>query len=378
MTDAISQGPVPRTAPRPAAPGGHIHSAALDFLLLGGGSIPVLAAVVMLADAESRPAILVTVLVLSQFLNNPHFMHSYQIFYDAFGRKLRTGPQGLRVRYAVAGILVPALLVGWFALSAILADPALMGRAVNVMLFLVGWHYVKQGYGIFVVESVFQRRFLSETEKTVLRWNGYLAWLFSWVVGNLVVQRLTMQEVQYVTLGLPEWLAWVTGGLALVAGAATAVLLVRRALAGRMAWAGMFGYLSAVYVWLVLAMFEPMLVLLGPAFHSLQYLAVVYRYELNRTAKTEGEPVALFSGLLRLSAARAQFWKFVVLGVLAGTLAFHIVPEMLDAAIAYREDLFGPSMFVFMFFTFINVHHYFMDNVMWRKENPDVKEHLFS
>jgi len=27
---------------------------------------------------------------------------------------------------------------------------------------------------------------------------------------------------------------------------------------------------------------------------------------------------------------------------------------------------------------FINIHHYLLDNVMWRKGNPDVGHHLFA
>ena len=27
---------------------------------------------------------------------------------------------------------------------------------------------------------------------------------------------------------------------------------------------------------------------------------------------------------------------------------------------------------------FINVHHYFLDSVMWRRENPDTRRFLFS
>jgi hypothetical protein len=33
---------------------------------------------------------------------------------------------------------------------------------------------------------------------------------------------------------------------------------------------------------------------------------------------------------------------------------------------------------VFLFYIFINVHHYFLDNVMWRRGNPDVQKHLFA
>ena len=27
--------------------------------------------------------------------------------------------------------------------------------------------------------------------------------------------------------------------------------------------------------------------------------------------------------------------------------------------------------------TIINIHHYFIDNVIWRRDNPEMKSHLF-
>ena len=39
--------------------------------------------------------------------------------------------------------------------------------------------------------------------------------------------------------------------------------------------------------------------------------------------------------------------------------------------------LHGPSLFLFVCWVTVNVHHYFMDSVMWRRDNPKVKQHLF-
>ena len=45
---------------------------------------------------------------------------------------------------------------------------------------------------------------------------------------------------------------------------------------------------------------------------------------------------------------------------------------------APNKRAFGPSLFLFMFYIFINIHHYFLDNVMWRRGNPDVQQYIFS
>jgi hypothetical protein len=69
---------------------------------------------------------------------------------------------------------------------------------------------------------------------------------------------------------------------------------------------------------------------------------------------------------------------FVLTGLLLGYLGFWGVPQVLDKLVPYDRVAFGGTMFLFVFWIFINVHHYFLDNVMWRRENPDTRKYLFS
>ncbi len=39
---------------------------------------------------------------------------------------------------------------------------------------------------------------------------------------------------------------------------------------------------------------------------------------------------------------------------------------------------FGPTLFMFVFWIFVNVHHDFLDSVMWPRENPNTGRLLFS
>ncbi|MEM9098944.1 MAG: hypothetical protein AAGC79_10515 [Pseudomonadota bacterium] len=352
---------------------GYLWSPIIDVIALGGGSLPIMIALVMLPPEEYRASLLATVFLASHFINNPHFMHGYQIFYDRFGEKITPGAP-LRLRYLIAGVLVPILMVGYLLWSIITVDAALMGQAVNAMLFLVGWHYVKQGYGILIVESVLKKAFFTQTEKDWLKYNAFMVWIASWVMANVTIVQSDYYGLSSATLGLPEELMWATTGLAVITSLIAAGLLIRRR--GPIAVNGLLAYLTSVYVWMVIAKINPLLLIIVPTFHSLQYLAVVWRYQLNKSEKT-GETVEMFSGLIRLSPAQAAMVKFLWIGICLGAVAFWVMPLALDAAIAYREEIFGPSMFLFLFVVFINVHHYFLDNVMWRKENPDIREHLF-
>jgi len=114
-----------------------------------------------------------------------------------------------------------------------------------------------------------------------------------------------------------------------------------------------------------------------PTFHSLQYLAVVWRYQLNAGAKSNGSSGSFLSGFWP-TGVLPNLAMFIGIGTFLGFLGFMGLPRFLDAIFPYDKHLYGPSLFVFAFYIFINVHHYFLDNVMWRRGNPDVVQHIFS
>jgi hypothetical protein len=325
--------------------------------------------------------------LLSFALNYPHFAHSYQIFYRSFGRKAfgRDYHPVLRARHIVAGVVVPAALVLFFVVSVSSDDARLLGYGANLMFLLVGWHYVKQGYGILMVDAVFKRQFFQNADKLVFRLNGYAIWFLAWLSGNTAVSRHEFLTLQYYTFEAPAIALNLMGVLAAVTGVATVWILVRRWQAnGRsLPYNGVCAYVASLYFWRLFFFWEidPIWLLVVPALHSLQYLAVVWRYQIGYEKDRLGANEPLRWGLPRsLGGKKYQLNMalFVLLGVILGALGFWAIPIFLQVAVAYDADIFGASMFMFMFFIFINVHHYFLDNVMWRRENPDVRRYLFN
>ncbi len=362
---------------------GYLFSAVVDFICLGGGSLPILIALLAIPSEEYKISALFAVVLFSHFINNPHFMNSYQIFYSNFRRKisLSNTENGLCFRYIFAGIAVPIIIVGFFAYAISQSDPKLLGQSINAMLFFVGWHYVKQGYGILIVESVLKRAFFSNTEKLVLRYNGISAWIFSWMLANREVAASDLYGLEFYTIGVPEWLYLLSASVAALMGAAALMIVLRKKfVAGQnLPFNGLLAYATSIYVWMAVSQIDILLLIVVPVFHSLQYLAVVWRYKLNETeAKFDRDDVALFSGLVTLSRPRFEFAKFVFLGIILGACAFTVIPTFLDYYVEYSEELYGTTLFILLSAVFINIHHYFLDNVMWRKENPEIKEHLFT
>lgn len=352
-----------------------LYSPAIDFLLLGGGSLLFLPIVALLPH-ELAPDVLFATFLLSFLVNYPHFAHSYQIFYRDFGNKLRGigYPHHLQIRYAFAGLVVPLLIVAGFAWAYVTRDAQAMGLAANAMGFFVGWHYVKQGYGLLIVDSVLQKSYFGDRAKKVFRLNAYSCWIFFFLFASRGLRDADYLGLKYYFLDVPVSLLWLAGicmALSTVVAVYEAWRTERRNSARNIPLNGYVAYVVSIYIWLAVFWSQSVLYFI-PAFHSLQYLAVVWRYELNRqeTALSLSPP-----GDRKLKWVRLA--TFLGIGFVLGAAAFWIIPRLLETTANYDSIVFGGRLFSFMFLIFINIHHYFLDNVMWRKDNPDVSRHLF-
>jgi hypothetical protein len=356
----------------------------VDFLCLGGSSLFLLPLLWVLPAADYRAPVATTMLLIAHLINHPHFAHSYQIFYRGFSAKAFRPDLGreMQARYIFAGIVVPALLVAFCAINIVRGDAQLLGLGGNAMGLFVGWHYVKQGYGMLMVDAVLKRKFFKDPEKKVFLVNSYLVWIYAWLKFNQIVSQQDLWGLKYYTFAFPPPVVTIAGLAALVSGLlALWVLVVRFRANGGLPVNGVLAYAVSLYLWLLFVQINPLWLLVVPALHSLQYLVVVWRYELNYEKGREGALEAPSVALVeRIFGSRyyASMALFVAAGLAIGYFGFWGAPKFLDAIVPYDKSVFGGTMFLFVFWIFINVHHYFLDNVMWRRENPDTRKYLFS
>lgn len=348
-----------------------------DFLLLGGGSVIPLILVAFFWPAGSDISYLSgAMLLVANLVNHPHFAHSYQLFYrnfrnrafgDAFNKELR-------LRYLFAAAVAPGMLIGFFGWCIASSDAVLLGKAVNLMLLMVGWHYVKQGYGMLMVDSALKRNFFSARDKQWLLLNAYSVWITSWLLGNRVFAEKNYWDLKFYTFGVPDWIMWAACAATLTTSALMLFVFYRKLSKGSVKSLpanGMIAYIVSLYVWLLVQ--HPAMIFVIPAFHSLQYLAVVWRYQLNLERANAAEN----RSLLAHRGPWAGFSLFLFVGVVLGYVGFWMAPGFLDQYLGYDRNVFGSNLFIFLFWVFINVHHYCLDNVMWRKDNPDTRKYLF-
>ena len=432
--------PRPPAGAAPAAPragaeerGRWLYSSMVDFLLLGGGSFLVLGALAAFwpRDDGARVALAGAMLLLAHVVNHPHFAHSYQIFYRGFARKsfprssqgedggthagcdvtrardkaplppgegfgvraergsapepapASTPESSLAARYRFAGIMVPAVLAAFFATALAEGSVALLGLAANVMFFMVGWHYAKQGYGILMLDAARKGLRFAPDARQRLLWNTHLAWVANWLAVNDLLSVKELWGITYYLIDVPDPLLFGVIALAAVSTLAVARDLFALWRAERaLPVNGLLAYVAAVYVWLALSRLDPILLLVVPFFHSLQYLAVVWRYQLSveETARRSSAPAAALVGTrwkTWLRSAPAGLARFILVGGALGFAGFWLAPITVDALSGYDQAVFGTTLFLFIGWTFVNIHHYFIDNVIWRRENPEARQHVF-
>jgi hypothetical protein len=381
----------------PAARSRALTTRFADFWLLGGASVAIWLAMIVGQFFRSSWAVdqhfknlTLTTASLSLLVNYPHFLISYKLAYTR-GRSFITShwwqlvavPLLLVavfawafVRYDVPVARFPIVTVlqrataNWGSNARVFSGPRLgdllFTLTFHVMVLSVGWHYTKQVFGCMMVYARFDGYPLSNSQRLTLKWALFSLWWLNYAYANVAGTAQTFSQFRYYSFDLPDVLVPVMG-VVVTAGIGMVVYTVfwrNYRDAGRAPSLNMVIPFVALYIWWlpITRQFE-FYFLLTPLFHSLQYLAFVYKMEDGR--------------LRGLSHPEVRGTLLMMGVVLAGWLAFEMVPNQIDTALGTFN-----SWQMFFFFTaamlFINIHHYFIDNVIWRFKDPEVKKYLLA
>jgi hypothetical protein len=366
-------------APKPR----YLFGPKIDFFFLGGSSLIFLPFMFLLPEEGLKLQLATLMMVVANLVNHPHFAHSYQIFYRGYAKKAFGNSLGrkMQARYLLAGLIVPVLLAAFLAYGALAADTRLLGYGANLMALTVGWHYAKQGYGMLMVDAALKRRFLDDRTKKILLANCYAVWLAAWVSLNLAVSQENLWGLAYYSFAVPQPLFIVTSIAAFITSALSVwALAMHWKEKGAIPTNGVVAYGVSLYLWLWFLHVNLLWVLVVPALHSLQYMTVVWRYQLNyekaQLAREDYKKSSFIRAVFGANPA-AHMAGFVLTGAVLGFLGFWGIPMLADSLVPYDRQAIAGVLFLFIFWIFINVHHYFLDSVMWRRENADTTLYLF-
>jgi hypothetical protein len=325
-------------------------------------------------------------------VNDPHFAASYMLFYKNVRSRLDgTEFQGAqRIRFLISGFVVPAALVGWIAWAMLAQSAAVLGGMVQLMFFLVGWHYVKQGFGVLTVLSGRYGVRFTDLERKIALTHCFSAWAYAWTSPREIGNRYEEWGVVYTALAHPAGLELVTRVVFIASTVALAWAILER-LRKRQPMpplAASCGFFMALWLWTVYSNFDPLIAYVIPGLHSLQYWYFVYLLKRNEARADARSEEMDRSWLSRLSTSFGPVWGrlglFFLTACILAYLGFNGIPTLIDdsfvATVAKNGDNpdvstvgLGATPYLAAFSTFINIHHYFMDHVIWRRENPDTR-----
>jgi len=72
-----------------------------------------------------------------------------------------------------------------------------------------------------------------------------------------------------------------------------------------------------------------------------------------------------------------QVCNFFLWACVLGFAGYYALPKLFEFLVPLGEQYSG-WLFLFLFTVLLNIHHYFIDNVLWKKDNRPVVHYLFS
>ena len=336
---------------------------------IGGGSI--IACLFLWATVDKHANLMTTYNLtygLAFLFNFPHFLLSYFLLYGDYRKRILS-----QFRYFWAAVIVPVLLISGFVYAMAAGRTDLLGYSINLMFFSVGWHYVKQVFGCVVVTSARKKIYFSKTERRLFLSNLFALWFLSWLGGQQSMSG-NFFGLKFINLGIaPEWMS-ISYAIVVATALPLLISLFRKYVntGARPATSGLVAVI-ALYVWYLPVFSHPAFSMFIPLFHSLQYMAFVWSLKLNKVTDQ-------VQGLEGKEWRKKWLNDFVGFGVAAAILAalvFDLIPRFLDNSMTMSSAM-GATPFYAVFAVFLNVHHYFIDNVMWRSDNEELRKYLFT
>lgn len=364
---------LPAEAKAPAAT--RLRAEALEFLLVGGGSLLLFPLLYFYRRAvgldESELLLGFLTFHAAMLVNNPHFAVTYLLFYRdlrarAFGSAFGAAQ---RARYLIAGFAVPVGLGLWAAFALTDHSAKRLGLLIQLMFLLVGWHYVKQGFGVVTVLSLRRGVRFDAAERRAILAHAFAGWLHGRTNPRDPGKPSVVDDVLYTSLPHPAGLDYATRVVFALSALWLLLVLVRK-------WrrdgrppplVPLTSFLITVWLWTAFSRLDPLFAYVIPALHSLQYLYFVWLLQRG-TARAEAGEAAFRSGTRSLVVLAAS-----ALGL--GWLLFRGLPNALDARLVLWDSLdpLGTTPYLAAISVFVNIHHYAMDAVIWRREVPETK-----
>jgi hypothetical protein len=340
--------------PRPT----YFVNAPVDWLLIGGLSIATFVVFWFLGGKNAplpRQAVWNVSAALLWIVNWPHFSAtSYRLYHT----------KSNLTQYPVTALVVPVLLIV-ATVGSFLSPVGVAPWLVKMFVIWSPYHFSGQTVGI---SMIYARR----TGFPIMPRQRFL--LSGFIFGTFLVQTAMTEtgqgppfySVSYPAFGLPGWVPTVLRIWMFGCGAAFLIYyLIKRRPDGRMYPPIVLLPAVTQFTWFGLGWRVPAFNEFVPFFHALQYLLIAWVMQV-------GETLAHKTPADRRRFVVLESVRWGAFNVAGGALLFWALPRL--------GERFGFTLpfATAVIISAVQIHHFFVDGVIWKLRNPKVASPLMS
>jgi hypothetical protein len=325
-------------------------NAPVDFALVGGASILFYLALWAMQKTQSDPRFFPVATVLMWVVNWPHFSATnYRLYHS----------KANIAQYPVTAIAIPVLILAAVIVS-FHSPERVAPFFVKFFLIWSPYHFTAQSLGITLIYARRAGFAVGGVDRLAL--SGFVYGTFAASVARSEVPSRTRSyyDLQIPSLGVPQEFADVLIYGMYLSGA---VFLLRVAMwcvrERRLLPPIILLPALTQFVWFIPGNKSPNFNLFVPFFHSLQYLLIAWAMQLKERLDESG---AAPSG--RFVLRESLIWGAA--NFAGGFGLFYLLPR-LGAGFGYRPG-FAEAIVV----SAVQIHHFFVDGVIWKLRNPKV------
>lgn len=336
----------------------------IDWAVIGGISVLYFAVIQVFLGTGSQETsqyfhtrqtwVIDLAILLSWFINWPHFSATnYRLYHS----------KSNMAQYPFTAFVVPLLVLA--ATWASFAYPtAVAPFFVKLFLIWSPYHFSGQSVGITMIYARRAGFTVGKLERLAL--SGFIFGTYVYMTARSEAGRgdWSYYNVAVPFLGIPDAVhEYVKYGM-YGCGALLLVLAIRWSIANRRILPPIVLLPAAAqFIWFVpggaIGTFNEFV----PMFHSLQYLLIAWSMQVKeRMDETRAVPTGGF--------VFGESARWFILNVAGGAILFYILPELIARA-GWPIGLTYPILL-----SAVQIHHFFVDGVIWKLKNPKVSSPL--
>jgi hypothetical protein len=374
-----------------------------DFWFLGGLSILIWLLFIIFDPMKANSELISTRFVqvgtlfswLSFICNYPHFLISYRF---AYTRGIKFILQSWIPLIAVPLTLLFLYMMSYFYFNETISNNSaiiylnslllktglafqigeqanlgteILAFSVRIMYITVGWHYAKQIFGCMMVYGNYSSYNFSLRQKQLIKISLFSIAFFNFFFVSIPAADATTSTGYFFNIPLNA----IGFSVLFITFFKYAVLITSALVLYFVFYKNyqktkklpplnvLVGYVAFHIWWFPPIRQNEFYFLTIPFFHSLQYLPFAYRLEVARGEKSNKENFFISLKMIAL--------------VVAGILAFETIPHFLDTELNSINH-FNTWFFMISFAVFINIHHFFIDSVIWKFNHKDIRDKILS